>query len=161
MFKLADGREAAYQWDIGVKLNLTGNGADSINEVHFYRPNDKEPLTVKVDKTGNEPTVEIPNILLQGKKSIIVYAFYRGEDKETTKLEEILRVKPRPKPAGYVYKETELLTYKALEEKVAELERKCIKNEEDIIQIRDNIDELKTALNSNIQEVASLIGGNA
>lgn len=122
MFKISDGRDKLYQWDIDDALSLVGDKAAEVSEVHFCHKYTQQPLTVAVDHTGEVPIVQVPNILLQKSNSIIVYAYCRGEDAEYTRCDELIKVEPRPKPADYVYTETEVLNYKKLAEQfVAEL----------------------------------------
>lgn len=120
MFKISDGRDYFYQWDTGIVLNLTGTYADTINEVHFCHKYSQKPLTVAVKHDGEVPTVAVPNILLQSARSIVVYAFCRSNEEEYTRLDEVIRVEARPKPANYVYEETEILDYKELSEQFLE-----------------------------------------
>lgn len=120
MFKISDGRDYFYQWDTGIVLNLMGTYADTINEVHFCHKYSQKPLTVAVKHDGEVPTVAVPNILLQSARSIVVYAFCRSNEEEYTRLDEVIRVEARPKPANYVYEETEILDYKELSEQFLE-----------------------------------------
>ena len=101
MFKILDGREYFYQWDLNQKLIVED---DSINEVHFSNRTDGSSLVVEVDELRQ---ASVPNILLQDYWNIRVYAYcYSGESKYT-KVEEKFEVKKRSKPSDYIYTEEE------------------------------------------------------
>ena len=112
MFKILDGREYFYQWDLNQKLIVED---DSINEVHFSNRTDGCSLVVEVDELRQ---ASVPNILLQDYWNIRVYAYcYSGESKYT-KVEEKFEVKKRSKPEDYIYTETEIKRYDDLEKRI-------------------------------------------
>ena len=99
-----------YQWDLDrqVKIQTT----EPISEVHFARIGDVEALVVKAKESDGYFVADIPNIHLQESKSIIVYAV-----KDDVTIEKnTFQVYKREKPSDYVYTETEVFTYKALED---------------------------------------------
>lgn len=110
MFKIADGRDHLYQWDSDVKLVVSEEIAAGIDEVHFTAKYSRECLTVKIARDDTGAYVMVPNILLQESYDIIVYAFC-CTDKATKHVHEIT-VLARPKPADYVYTETEVYSIK-------------------------------------------------
>lgn len=118
MFKILDGREHFYQWDLNQKIVV--NDA-SIKEVHFCNKTDDCALVVEV----KEGLAEVPNILLQDNYRIRVYA-YTGE---YTKVEGCFKITPRSKPADYVYTETEIKSLDALEKRMDALEGQTIPQE--------------------------------
>ena len=113
MFKIYDGREYFYQWDIDRKLIVED---PSITEVHFCNRTDDCSLVCETYVEDGVTVVDVPNILLQTDWKIRVYAY----DGTCTKHDEYYEVKSRTKPADYVYTETEVLDYKNFE---ADLER--------------------------------------
>ena len=115
MFKIYDGRDTFYQWDLNRKLIIDDN---SINQVHFCNKTDDCSLVCDVYEEDGKRLVDVPNILLQEDWRINVYAY----DKEYTKHCKKFDVVARTKPDGYVYTETEVKTWDALEERVAYLE---------------------------------------
>ena len=119
MFKIADGRERLYQWDIDVKLLLDESATD-IDGARFKSRFWREALFIPVTRTETEAYVTIPNILLQQSYDIIVYA-YCSTDK-CTKTVDTFEVEAKPKPSDYVYTETEILDYKTLEKRLKDLE---------------------------------------
>lgn len=121
MFTIADGRDRLYQWDSDVKLLISEEIASGIDEAHFTAKYSRECLTVKVVRADTESYVMVPNILLQKSYDIVVYAFC-CTDKVTKHIQEI-PVEAKPKPADYVYTETEILTYWTLEQRISNLEQ--------------------------------------
>lgn len=118
MFKISDGREYFYQWDLNRQLIV----ADStIKEVHYCNRTDECSLVVDViDGLAN-----VPNLILQHSFDVRVFAY----DGNATRYEQVFKVKPRTKPADYVYTETEIQTYKQLEARLDEIEEKGFSDE--------------------------------
>lgn len=124
-----------YQWDLDrqVKIQTT----EPISEVHFARIGDVEALVVKVEESDGYFVANIPNIHLQESKSIIVYAV-----KDDVTIEKnTFQVYKREKPSDYVYTETEVFTYKTLEEKIKELEENGVSNEQIASAVKKYLDE--------------------
>jgi hypothetical protein len=95
MFRIADGRDQFYQWDLDRQVIVEDS---SVKEVHFCNRTDECSLVVEVvDGLAN-----VPNILLQSSFDIRVF----GYDGKATLHDKIFKVKPRTKPADYVYTET-------------------------------------------------------
>ena len=120
MFRLADGRNIVYQWDINVKL-LLDESNESADEVHFSARFSRISLSVEVVHTEDSSYVTIPNILLQKPNDIIAYSHIANADGSYTKYDTIIPVIARPKPSGYIYEETETLTWKSLDDKINDL----------------------------------------
>lgn len=120
MFKIADGREHFYQWDLDRQIIIEDT---TIAEVHFCNKTDDCSLVVEViDGLAN-----VPNILLQNDFPIRVYA-YCGDG--YTKIEEIFKVKSRTKPSDYIYTETDVIDWKKeiekLDNKIDALDEKIV-----------------------------------
>ena len=115
MFKIQDGRTMFYQWDIDRKLIVEDA---NIKEVHFCNKTDECSLVCNTYVEEGQTVVNVPNILLQSIWRIYVYAY----DENYTKFEADYSVKPRSKPADYVYTETEIKRYETLEERIEALE---------------------------------------
>lgn len=110
MFKLQDGREHLWQWDINRKVIVED---PTIKEVHFSNRFDELSLVVEV-KDG---LADIPNILLQDNRPIRVYGYRDGY----TLVEQHITVKARTKPTDYVYTETEIHRWEDLQSKIDEV----------------------------------------
>jgi hypothetical protein len=105
MFKIADGREYFYQWDLDRQVIVDD---PSIVEVHFCNRTDDCSLVTKVvDGRAN-----VPNILLQTSFDIRVF----GYDGKATLHDKKFKVNARTRPADYVYTETEVLSIEKLSE---------------------------------------------
>lgn len=115
MFKIYDGREQFYQWDLNRKLIIDDS---SINQVHFCNKTDDCSLVCDVYEQEGKRLVDVPNILLQDTWRINVY----GYDKEYTKHCAKFDIVARSKPEDYVYTETEVKTWNELEERIAYIE---------------------------------------
>lgn len=120
MFKILDGREEFYQWDLDRKLIVED---PSVDEVHFCNRTDDCSLVVQVYELDGKSVVDVPNILLQTDWPIRAYAYCGGC---YTKQMATYKVRSRTKPADYVYTETEVLNYSTLLEQIEELEKKCV-----------------------------------
>lgn len=122
MFKILDGREQFYQWDLDRKLIVSD---ESIDEVHFCNRTDDCSLICEVYQEGELRLVNVPNVLLTTDWRINVYAY----DSNYTKHCEQYEVVSRTKPADYVYTETEVKNYDELLERLTEIEEKGISDE--------------------------------
>lgn len=119
MFKIYDGRESFYQWDLDQQLVV----ADStIPEVHFCNRTDECSLVCETYVVDGLTLVNVPNILLQEDWDINVYAY----DGKATKHSSRFEVKRKTKPSDYVYTETEIKNYDELEERVRQIEENGI-----------------------------------
>lgn len=108
-----------YQWDLGRQMEVHDPDGMHITEVNFCHPGDAEAMVVIPDRTGDIATVAIPNILLQSDTEIAVYACV-GDVTVYHSRKSVFR---RERPADYVYTETQVMTYTALEERIAALEQ--------------------------------------
>ena len=111
MFRIADGRECFYQWDLDRQIVVDD---PSIVEVHFCNRTEDVSLVVEVvDGLAN-----VPNILLQSSFDMRVV----GYDGKATRYDAVCKVKAKTKPSDYVYTETEIKSYEYLENKIREIE---------------------------------------
>ena len=109
MIKIYDGRYEFYQWDLNRKLIIDDA---TVTEVHFCNKTSDCSLVVAVQDGG---IVDVPNILLQTDWTINVY-LYCGDC--YTKEHTTFKVNKRSKPDDYVYTETEVKRWEALEQRV-------------------------------------------
>jgi hypothetical protein len=115
LFKIYDGRNQFYQWDIDRKLIV--NDAE-ITQVHFCNRTDDCSLVCETYAEDGLNIVNVPNILLQEDWRINVYAY----DKNYTKFSAQFDVNRRSKPESYIYTETETLNYNSLLDRVEKVE---------------------------------------
>lgn len=107
MFRIADGRDAFFQWDLNRQIKVEDS---SITELHFCNKTDDCSLVVAVENG----VANVPNVLLQTNWDIRVYG-YTGD---YTKLEKRYKVVARSKPDNYIYEETKIKNYEDLAEQV-------------------------------------------
>lgn len=112
MLKIQGTRNYLYQWDLNQKVIVVDN--DSVNEVHFVNEGQNDnALIVEVKEDSKARYAEIPNILLQSGDNIGAYEHCENNGEYTFR-KYLLEVIRRPKPADYVYTETEIKSYEAL-----------------------------------------------
>lgn len=113
MIKIVPDKEGRLtQWDKDRKVIVTGFEGGA--EVHFASPGDDHGAYV-VELTDGEATV--PNVLLTMAGVINVYVY----PADRTVFAAALPVMAREKPDDYIYTETEVLSYKTLDEKIGDL----------------------------------------
>lgn len=115
MFKIYDGRDHFYQWDLDRKLIVEDA---EITQVHFCNRTEECSLVCETYTEDGLNIVNVPNILLQDNWRINVYAY----DRNYTKFSEVFDVMKRSKPESYVYTETEVLNYNTLLDKMNGIE---------------------------------------
>lgn len=113
MFAIANDRKSLWQWDLNQQLTVAGD----CTEVHYLDRGAPSTLTVAV-KDGK---ADIPNILLQKAGRLVVYAYIVDAQDHHTKVCETFGIAPRPKPAEYVYTETEVKTWSELQSQIGDL----------------------------------------
>ncbi len=113
-------RLSFYQWDTGQRLIV--DGADMCEEVHFVTRELNGALVVRIENQDGLRVANVPNLLLQSAYPITAYVYYRNADNRETRYARVFGVKSREKPSDYVYTETEVLTYKKLEEKLDQMQ---------------------------------------
>lgn len=106
-FKIVDGREHFYQWDLNRQIIVDD---PAIKEVHFCNRMDNCSLVVEVENG----IANVPNILLQNSFDIRVFAY----DGHATLFDKVFEVKARTKPSDYAYTETEVKRLEDVEEKL-------------------------------------------
>ena len=116
MFKILDGRDELFQWDINRQIIVSDA---SIDAVHYSNRTDDSALVVEVKEKNGLRVADIPNILLQESWDINVYGYCDGY---YTKQAARIKVNPRTKPESYIYTETEVLNYNTVMEKIDKVE---------------------------------------
>lgn len=115
--KIYNNREAFYQWDLEQKI--TGTSFRVGDQIHFTTPSMSNALVVVCYDIEGDVVADVPNVLLQGVEPITAYR-YRGH---RTRHEYIFPIVQRAKPDDYVYTETEVKSFEALEKQIAEGEK--------------------------------------
>lgn len=115
MFRIYDGREEFYQWDVDRKLIVEDA---SVNQVHFCNRSSDCSLVCEVRTEDGLRVVDVPNIILQSDWKVRAYAY----DVNYTKHEKVFKINARTKPEDYVYTETEVLNYNTLLERINDID---------------------------------------
>lgn len=118
MLHTTEGRGYLYQWDIDQRLVIEWD----CEEVHFAHAGDENANVLKPYEYEGKRVVDVPNYMLQSAMPILVYIYAVNEDESHTIKVYEMKVFPREKPADYVYTETEVLTYEALDKRLKALE---------------------------------------
>lgn len=127
--------ESLYQWSSGNKLliSLPKSCADvkeKIKRVDFESRSVQNEAgqnivhPVNVYEENGRLLADIPNIFLQSTENIIAYVVAVETDSERTILHREFEIEPKTKPPNYVYEETEIKNYEALEARIKALEER-------------------------------------
>lgn len=122
MFKIYDGRDYFYQWDLNRKLIIEDS---TVKQVHFCNRTEECSLVVETYEQDGSLVADVPNILLQTSWRVRAYAY----DGNATLHEQWYEVKARTKPEDYIYTETELKSWEELEERVNQIEENGVSDE--------------------------------
>lgn len=155
MFKLDDERTLLFQWDLNRFLVINESLVkDGCTLVDFSLSRNGEALTCKMKEQEGVCIVEIPNILLQSHGILYVYADVVGTNRRKTRLEFVFRIHQRPKPADYVYTETEVASYEALAKRIDEIEKNGVSSEQIATAVEKYLDEnpIDTGVNFEVDE---------
>lgn len=123
MFKIYDGREHFYQWDLDRKLIV---GDRTIQAVHFCNRTGACAITRDCYDVNGMWLVDVPNLCLQESYRLKVYGFSAAK---YTTVSAQFDVKSRTKPDGYVYTDDEVNCWQALDQRVAALENNPVSDE--------------------------------
>ena len=119
LLKINGPKSYFWQWDLDRQLVV---GEDTCGEVHFCNgTTDTAPVCEIYEKDGLR-LVNVPNIFLQTAKPLTAYLYRKGNDGSLTRHQQSFSVVARNKPDGYVYTETEVKTWEALEDRVKAIE---------------------------------------
>ena len=153
MIKRQNGLKIFYQWDLDQLLQLTDIEGEL--DVHFWQEGQSEALVIEPTKEGDVQSVAVPNILLQNALPIKVY-IWRKDIGAWTAHQQVFQVIGRGKPADYVYTETEIKGYEALEKRIEALEENG-GGSSDEVDLSNYY--TKTEINEMIGDVETLLGG--
>lgn len=119
LLKINGPKRFFWQWDLDRQLVV---GDDTCGEVHFCNGTTECALVCEIYQQDGLRLVNVPNVLLQTAKELTAYLYHKSADGCLTRHQETFQVVARNKPDDYVYTETEVKTWAALEERVAALE---------------------------------------
>lgn len=116
MFKIYDGREHFYQWDLDRKLIV---GDRSIAAVHFCNRTSDCALARDCYELEGNWVVDVPNICLQEDYRLKVYGY---SEAKYTVLSDCFDIVARTKPEEYAYTEDEINCWQELDERLTRFE---------------------------------------
>lgn len=176
--KLLDGRSEAFQWDSNIYAIL--KNINEGEEVHFAHRKDVNSLRGVVEIKDGDLVTKIPNILLQRAGFIQIYWFLQDKKGNRTIKREELKVLAKEKPEDYEYEGDEFLSYKTLDEKITNTNKridstnekisetkleilgesgynKTVKDSYELAESKPSKAEVKTEINSAINDFATKI----
>ena len=159
MFKIYDGREKFYQWDLDRKLIVEDA---SVTEVHFCNRTDSCSLVCETYVEDGLTLANVPNVLLTTDWKIHVYAY----DGKHTKHEACYEVVSRTKPSDYIYTETEVKRYEDYENRIKATEDTLVEVDKafkEVAEVFGSIDEELGGLRTDIDTLEKTVEdiGNA
>lgn len=111
-----------WQWDLNRKVIVDSNSNIVISELHFVDYKSSSTLKVIPKLVDGVLIGDIPNVLLQQTRDIVIYGVHINDDVEHTEYSVRFPVEPRQKPSDYIYTETEIKSYETLEKRIKSLE---------------------------------------
>lgn len=112
-----------WQWDVGHTVSV-----DTADEIHFAMNGDTEALVVQPTGSGSDYTANVPNILLQRSGTLCCWKVIDGISQQMTRI----LVRPKPKPADYVYEETTVEDYSSIREWFEDSVQEIIQDVQDV-----------------------------
>lgn len=149
--RIYDGRDSFYQWDSNQKVVHNFKVGD---EVHFFNMRQPTALTVRAYQLNNEVVADVPNILLQSSYPIYIYWMNLNDNGQFTKEEFTVNVNQRPKPSGYIYTETEVLSYEYLDARISEIEQNGVSSEQISSAVGDYLEKNPITGGASPEEIA-------
>lgn len=132
---------ALYQWEIGRKIRIDASVGNRAVEVQFAHPGDIEALSVIPKEEYGVIVAEVPNIMLQSGDKLIVFLVEMDENCVETTRHSVFHVVNRPKPADYIYTETEVLSYRNLVSRIEQIEQNGVSDEQIATAVEKYLDE--------------------
>ena len=152
MFRILDGRDAFYQWDLNRQVIVEDN---TVNTVHFCNCLQEETLVTEVYEIDGVRVADVPNILLQEAWDLKVYGFCGGK---YTKVCNTFAVLPKNKPASYIYEETDVLNWDNLKQEFEELDANTAASLDALAkEIEDNLEAMDEVVDAGVRVQGKII----
>lgn len=144
MIQIDGEKQYLWQWDIGRRVKL--RNVPENTKIHFSMNCDTSNAYVVFSYPDSEGNIyaNIPNILLQNHGCLSVYVYFEGDKDGRCHCEKRFTIRDREKPADYVYSETEVFTWKSLENRIKALESES-SNHADSMEDEETLDLLMEA----------------
>ena len=111
------------QWDRGRELEVTIPDLPEYFEAHFSYKGAGTAYVVEATGTDGTAVIPIPNIICTQNRDAVCWIYYTDGDSGETVKTIYLPIEAREKPSDYVYTESDVLSYKSLEERIKALEK--------------------------------------
>lgn len=111
------------QWDRGQELEVTIPDLPESLEAHFSYKGAGTAYVVEATGTDGTAVIPIPNIICTQNRDAVCWIYYTDGDSGETVKTIYLPIEAREKPSDYVYTESDVLSYKSLEERIKALEK--------------------------------------
>lgn len=172
-FKIADGRTLLYQYDTDVLLKLELEPSESCDRVHFTTGGNTAYVATPYEDGELGTVVKVADETLQKGSNLTVFAWtknaYGDEDFSTeqsghTYVKQVFEVKPRPKPANYMFTNSGKMSW---EEWTNEAKNHALRAEEfanaseaikgEVEGIKEGVVELKTQIEEMVKVLSTKI----
>lgn len=137
--KLFDNRTEFYQYDTNQKLIC--DECKVGEEIHFSNTYYAKAAICLTYEHEGLVVVDVPNDYLLRSGELTVYRMYINDDGRSTVDKYTFNVLARKKPSDYVYEETEVMSYKALADRIQALEENGGSGEVSKEQITEAVEE--------------------
>ena len=92
-----------YQWDMNRVISFHAVGMPSSFNVHYANKCSKQALVVNPDTSGEYPTAQVPNLILQNSDVLYIYIYDTANQVYKTEFTVMVPVVPRAKPSDHQY----------------------------------------------------------
>lgn len=122
MIALEHGRRYLRQWDLDRRVQIDNFPPGTWVEIYHLIDGKSSALVVEAYEEDGRVYANIPNALLQTFGYLRICVRPSATDTEHAPEEKDIKVVRTEKPEGYIYHETETLSYKTLEDRILKLE---------------------------------------
>lgn len=154
MISLVDGD--LYQWDTGRVVVVEPENGYVVHEVHFTTKKMDFAYVVKTYVKDEAVCCAIPNIILQQRYDIICYEVRENDDGEESVSSTTFDVIKRNRPEDYIYTESEIYTYKNIENRLTTLETEFEDLKAAFDEVHEIAEDARTTSNSTTDLVETL-----
>ena len=172
-FKIADGRTLLYQYDTDVLLKLELEPSESCDRVHFTTGGNTAYVATPYEDGELGTVVKVADETLQKGSNLTVFCWVKNtysnpdltvEQSGHTYIKQVFEVKPRPKPANYMFTNSGKMSWEEWtnESKNHALRAMEFANASEAIKvevegIKDEVVELKTQIEEMVKVLSTKI----
>lgn len=143
LFKIYDGRNYFWQWDIGQKLIVLD---DMVDEVHFSNRGMTHSICAEVYKEADGTRVcDVPDVILMLPKNLVASAYDTDGFSDNTIKSVKFAVRQRPIPSNYISNQTG---------QIEELVNRMVQLEEELASMRPSHTTITLFANSWVGDIS-------